>query len=62
MLKGDVRGAGAILQDPVAGTSFPAFFADAVRDAGRDLAMAQAANGDAALLVGSNPRQVVSRR
>jgi class 3 adenylate cyclase len=59
VLKGDVRGAGAILQDPVAGISFPAFFADAVREAGRDLAVAQAANGDAALLVDPNPRQVV---
>ena len=39
--------------------SFPAFFAEAVREAGRDLAIAQAANGDAALLVDSNPRQVI---
>jgi class 3 adenylate cyclase len=59
VLKGDVRGAGAILQDPVAGTSFPGFFAEAVREVGRDLAIAQAANGDAALLVDPNPRQVV---
>jgi class 3 adenylate cyclase len=59
VLKGDVRGAGAIFQDPVAGMSFPSFFAEAVREAGRDLAVAQAANGDAALLVDPNPRQVV---
>ena len=30
VLKGDVRGLGAILQDPVAGPSFPEFFAQAV--------------------------------
>ena len=35
VLKGDAR-AGAILQDPVAAMSFPAFFAEAVADAGRD--------------------------
>ena len=35
VLKGDVRGAGAIFQDPVAGTSFPPFFAEAVAEAGR---------------------------
>ena len=46
VLKGDVRGAGAILQDPVAASSFPAFFAEAVSEAGRDLTVAQAANGD----------------
>lgn len=59
VLKGDVQGAGAILQDPVAGTSFPAFFTEAVAEAGRDLVIAQATNGDAALLVDRNPRQVV---
>ena len=59
VLKGDVRGAGAILQDPVAGMSFPEFFAEAVREAGGDLAVAQAANGDSTLLIDPNPRQVV---
>ncbi len=59
VLKGDVRGAGAILQDPVAGSSFPAFFAEAVTEAGRDLVIAQAANGDSTLLIDPNPRQVV---
>jgi class 3 adenylate cyclase len=59
VLKGDVRGAGAILQDPVAGTSFPAFFAEAVTEAGRDLVIAEATNGDSALLVDPNPRQLV---
>jgi class 3 adenylate cyclase len=59
VLKGDVRGAGAILQDPVAGMSFPAFFAEAVAEAGRDLVIAEATNGDAALLVDPNPRQLV---
>jgi len=59
VLKGDVRGAGAILQDPVAGQSFPAFFAEAVAEAGRDLLIAQATNGDSALLIDPNPRQVV---
>jgi class 3 adenylate cyclase len=59
VLKGDVRGAGAILQDPVAGASFPAFFAEAVAETGRDLAVAQATDGDSALLVDPNPRQVV---
>jgi class 3 adenylate cyclase len=59
VLKGDVRGAGAILQDPVAGTSFPAFFAEAVAETGRDLVIAQGTNGDSALLVDPNPRQVV---
>jgi class 3 adenylate cyclase len=59
VLKGDVRGAGAILQDPVAAMSFPAFFAEAVAEAGRDLAIAQASNGDSALLVDQNPRELV---
>jgi class 3 adenylate cyclase len=59
VLKGDVRGLGAILQDPVAGASFPAFFAEAVAECGRDLAVAYASDGDAALLVDPNPRQVV---
>ena len=59
VLKGDVRGAGAIFQDPVAGASFPAFFADAVTEAGRDLAVARATDGDSALLIDPNPRQVV---
>jgi class 3 adenylate cyclase len=59
VLKGDVRGLGAILQDPVAGPSFPEFFAQAVADSGRDLAVAYASDGDAALLVDPNPRQVV---
>ena len=59
VLKGDVQGAGAILQDPVAGTSFPAFFAEAVAEAGRDVVIAQATNGDSALLVDPNPRQLV---
>ena len=59
VLKGDVRGAGAIFQDPVAGASFPAFFAEAVAEAGRDLAVARATDGDSALLVDPNPRQVV---
>lgn len=59
VLKGDVRGAGAIFQDPVAGASFPAFFADAVAEAGRDLAVARAADGDSALLIDPNPRQTV---
>ena len=40
--------AAAILQDPVAAMSF-AFFAEAVAEAGRDLAIAQASNGDSAL-------------
>ena len=39
--------------------SFPAFFAEAVAEAGRDLAVAHASDGDAALLVDPNPRQVV---
>ena len=59
VLKGDVRGLGAILQDPVAGASFPAFFAEAVAECGRDLAVAYASDGDAVLLVDPNPRQVV---
>ena len=59
VLKGDVRGAGAILQDPVAASSFPAFFAEAVTEAGRDLVIAQATNGDSTLLIDPNPRQVV---
>ena len=59
VLKGDVRGLGAILQDPVAGASFPDFFAEAVAEAGRDLAVAYASDGDAALLVDPNPRQLV---
>ena len=59
VLKGDVRGAGAIFQDPVAGTNFPGFFAEAVAEAGRDLAIARSMDGDAALLVDPNPRQVV---
>ncbi|MDX1540718.1 MAG: hypothetical protein R3349_04885, partial [Geminicoccaceae bacterium] len=58
-LKGDVRGLGPILQDPVAGASFPAYFAEAVAEAGRDLAVAYASDGDAVLLVDPNPRQVV---
>ena len=37
VLKGDVRGGGAIFQDPVAGANFPSFFANAVAEAGRDL-------------------------
>jgi len=60
VLKGDVRGAGAILQDPVAGTSFPTFFLEAVADAGRNLVLAQASNGDAAVLIDPNPRHVVT--
>ena len=59
VLKGDVRGAGTIFQDPVAGASFPAFFADAVAEAGRDLAVARATDGDSALLIDPNPRQAV---
>jgi class 3 adenylate cyclase len=59
VLKGDVQGAGAIFQDPVAGASFPAFFADAVAEAGRDLAIARASDGDSALLIDPNPRQAV---
>jgi class 3 adenylate cyclase len=59
VLKGDVRGLGAILQDPVAGASFPGFFAEAVAECGRDLAVAYASDGDAVLLVDPNPRQVV---
>lgn len=59
VLKGDVRGAGAIFQDPVAGASFPTFFADAVAEAGRDLAVARATDGDSALLIDPNPRQAV---
>ena len=59
VLKGDVRGAGTIFQDPVAGASFPAFFAEAVAEAGRDLAVARATDGDSALLIDPNPRQVV---
>ncbi len=59
VLKGDVRGAGAILQDPVAAMSFPAFFAEAVAEAGRDLAIAQATNGNSALLIDPNPRELV---
>ena len=59
VLKGDVRGAGAILQDPVAASSFPAFFAEAVIEFGRDLVIAQATNGDSTLLIDPNPRQVV---
>ena len=49
----------AIFQDPVAGASFPAFFADAVAEAGRDLAVARATDGDLALLIDPNPRQAV---
>ena len=59
VLKGDVRGAGAIFQDPVAGTSFPGFFGEAVAECGRDLTIARAMDGDAVLLVDPNPRQVV---
>jgi class 3 adenylate cyclase len=59
VLKGDVRGLGAILQDPVAGASFPIFFSEAVAECGRDLAVASASDGDAVLLVDPNPRQVV---
>jgi class 3 adenylate cyclase len=59
VLKGDVRGLGVILQDPVAGPSFPAFFAEAVAESGRDLAVAYASDGDSALLVDPNPRQLV---
>ena len=59
VLKGDVRGAGAIFQDPIAGASFPGFFAEAVAEAGRDLAVARATDGDSALLIDPNPRQVV---
>jgi class 3 adenylate cyclase len=59
VLKGDVRGLGAILRDPVAGGSFPDFFAEVVAEAGRDLAVAYASDGDAALLVDPNPRQLV---
>jgi class 3 adenylate cyclase len=59
VLKGDVRGAGAIFQDPVAGTTFPSFFAEVVAESGRDLVIAQATNGDSALLIDPNPRQVV---
>ena len=59
VLKGDVRGAGAIFQDPVAGASFPAFFSEAVAECGRDLTIARAMDGDAVLLVDANPRQVV---
>jgi class 3 adenylate cyclase len=59
VLKGDVRGLGTILQDPVAGASFPAFFAEAVAECGRDVAVAYASDGDAVLLVDPNPRQVV---
>jgi class 3 adenylate cyclase len=59
VLKGDVRGAGAILQDPVAGPSFPGFFAEAVGECGRDLTVAYATDGDGTLLVDPNPRQVV---
>ena len=59
VLKGDVRGSGAIFQDPVAGTNFPGFFAHAVTEAGRDLVIARSMDGDAALLVDPNPRQVV---
>ena len=59
VLKGDVRGVGGILQDPVAGATFPGYFADAVAEAGRDLVVAEATNGDSALLVDPNPRQLV---
>jgi hypothetical protein len=59
VLKGDVRGLGAILQDPAAGASFPAFFAEAVAECGRDLAVAYASDGDAVLLIDPNPRQAV---
>ncbi|HSA81622.1 MAG TPA: hypothetical protein VLE23_12445, partial [Geminicoccaceae bacterium] len=59
VLKGDVRGLGAILQDPVAGASFPGFFAEAVAECGRDLAVAYASDGDAVLLIDPNPRQAV---
>jgi class 3 adenylate cyclase len=59
VLKGDVRGLGAILQDPVAGASFPEFFGEAVAECGRDLAVAYASDGDAVLLVDPNPRQLV---
>jgi hypothetical protein len=56
VLKGDVGGAGAILQDPVAGMSFPAFFAEAVAEACRDLVIVQATKGDSALLVDRPPK------
>jgi class 3 adenylate cyclase len=59
VLKGDVRGLGEILQDPVAGASFPGFLADGVAECGRDLAVAYASDGDAVLLIDPNPRQVV---
>ena len=59
VLKGDVRGLGAILQDPVAGASFPGFIAEAVAECGRDLAVAYASDGDAVLLIDPNPRLVV---
>jgi class 3 adenylate cyclase len=59
VLKGDVRGSGAIFQDPVAGANFPSFFANAVAEAGRDLVIARSMDGDAALLVDPNPRQVM---
>jgi class 3 adenylate cyclase len=39
--------------------SFPAFFVEAVAEAGRDLVIAEATNGDSALLIDPNPRQVV---
>ena len=39
--------------------SFPAFFDEAVAEAGRDLTIAQATNGDSALLVDPNPRELV---
>jgi hypothetical protein len=38
----------------------PGFLREAVAEAGRDLAVAYASDGDAALLVDPNPRQVVS--
>ena len=59
VLKGDVRGAGAIFQDPVAGTHLSGFLR---RGGGRSRARSpvrQAMDGDAALLVDPNPRQVV---
>ncbi len=59
VLKGDVRGAGAIFQDPVAGSTFPSFFAEAVTESGRSLTIAKSMDGDAVLLVDPNPRQVV---
>ncbi|MFO1037938.1 MAG: hypothetical protein U1E45_13925 [Geminicoccaceae bacterium] len=59
VLKGDVRGSGAIFQDPVAASTFPSFFSHAVAEAGRDLLVAKASDGDAVLFVDPNPRRVV---